>query len=936
VTSPMGAPAAAGAPPTDPATASTAVLSMHCVDKGHIESCLSVVVTALAVVMAGTGHLPTLRLIQALSLRRHPVQGADVSGLGITVGSHMMTNMAAGFLFLGAGNATFGTSNSAIAALLIALHPRLPLNTLDNSCHLQAFRHLYVLAAQPRCVEARDVDSKQLVYVPLGVTTSQQPEEVKKMSSKHRSTDATHACVTTSSRVAPCLLPEKSEVVQVAALGPRYWPQVLSRTPTQPHPNHPQSGRVPPLPFLEPAAFPAPVADCASPPGRAALQQDSMLPPGSRSVTPYAGGRPGGADMRSPQPATLPAAQGDFCYRGHLQGSTAPSHQAYPSALDRLYRQQLVFVKKRSGSLSYADDPSGIRSLLSRVSVLHTGGGQGGAAAPPPLLFTAQPPLAPHPASPTSSCCSAGQGAVMHGSHSSTAVVEGGLSARATGAVSGVGLNNGGGSFGSGSMEAWEDSEDDVGGADARSGAQVAGTRAAPSTAADGGSNDMVHLCATFSADPSIMALAQLLKQLGALQCSTAPRQRQPQQHHINHHYAARTGLCAGAAALEQHHLCHEQPQELQQQQHERQQQQQRLRLGRQWRATQRRQCAALLQFCTSSLYECITAEKAELLAAYLKLYCLVMGFSQAGCPAWLNGTGLLTTALRALPMACAYYTSPLSTACTMVASRPMHALHALSTSPHQHNVAPSAHQVVPPSSTSSGVHTGSGNAGSEAAAEHQQLWRPLLQPALVEGLWMRVQGVWGQLGMMGPSATPSTPATTISTLTNLPPPREPPAWALAAFVAAGTLPPAEQLSCLFAQCVADEPIALAQLGIVAPWAQGLHGEELRACLGACLQLRDVPYGEEVRAALASLRASPQWPRLQAMLRSAALKSRPEGGPMPAAGPAAAAGGSLGQGAQSVVSMALVPLLAAKVPQAPPAVVRLLASCCLPALLRNS
>eukprot|EP00983_Pelagomonas_calceolata_P092603 1157686-Pelagomonas_calceolata.AAC.4 len=43
-----------------------------------------------------TGHLPTLRLIQALSLRRHPVQGADVSGLGITVGSHMMTNMAAG------------------------------------------------------------------------------------------------------------------------------------------------------------------------------------------------------------------------------------------------------------------------------------------------------------------------------------------------------------------------------------------------------------------------------------------------------------------------------------------------------------------------------------------------------------------------------------------------------------------------------------------------------------------------------------------------------------------------------------------------------------------------------------------------------------------------------------------------------------------------
>jgi len=42
------------------------------------------------------GHLPTLRLIQALSLRRHPARGADVSGLGITAGTHMMTNMAAG------------------------------------------------------------------------------------------------------------------------------------------------------------------------------------------------------------------------------------------------------------------------------------------------------------------------------------------------------------------------------------------------------------------------------------------------------------------------------------------------------------------------------------------------------------------------------------------------------------------------------------------------------------------------------------------------------------------------------------------------------------------------------------------------------------------------------------------------------------------------
>ncbi|EFJ50112.1 hypothetical protein VOLCADRAFT_58559, partial [Volvox carteri f. nagariensis] len=32
-----------------------------------------------------------------------------------------------------------------------------------------------------------------------------------------------------------------------------------------------------------------------------------------------------------------------------------------------IYRQLLLFVKKRAGSLSYSQDPSGIRSLLSRA-----------------------------------------------------------------------------------------------------------------------------------------------------------------------------------------------------------------------------------------------------------------------------------------------------------------------------------------------------------------------------------------------------------------------------------------------------------------------------------------------------------------------------------------------------------------------------------------
>ncbi|KAF5836823.1 hypothetical protein DUNSADRAFT_5363 [Dunaliella salina] len=871
------------------------------------------------------------------------------------------------------------------------------------------------LIPKPRCMPALWLSA---------CTHKQATVEAEKMSSKHGGTDASpRSRLTTSSRVAPCLLPEKSEVVQVAALGPRYWPQVLSRTPTQPHPNHSllhKPGFSPPPPTLGPASFLAqPAVEHASLPGKAPQHQDTQgfgcvaqlqgtpgfgcvtqeqEKPGLGCITPYAhGSRPGLTGLRSAQEATLPAVHEDFHYTGDvsLQGSIAPSRQAYPSALDRLYRQQLVFVKKRSGSLSYADDPSGIRSLLSRVSVLHTGGGQGGgAAAPPPLLFTTQPPLMAHHArqggrgqggdvaAPTSTRQSPSLGTGGHGSNSSSsAFVEGEPGARATRGGSGAVIDDGGGTFGSESAEAGDNSEEDANLADVQSGAQAAGganasnASSTPSAAADGGSNDMVHLCATFSADPSIMALAQLLKQLGALQGSAALRQHQAHYHadlyadcHVDQHedhHAARTGVRKGAAVLKHHHfrhertqqhhlyheqtqqqhLSHEQTQQQQQQQQQQQEQEQhmlqqqchqrKLRHGRRWRASQRRQCAALLQFCTSSLYECITAEKAELLAAYLKLYCLVLGFSQAGCPAWLHGSGLLTAALRALPMACAYYTSPIATACTMVASRPLHALHAQSTPGHHQQAAALgvAHPWGPQSSTSGRVHASSSTVGREATAEHQQLWRPLLQPTLVEGLWMRVQGVWGQLGMMGPSAPPPTPTPASHALiSNLPHPREPSMWALAAFVAAAALPPAKQLSHCFTQCVAEEPSAVAGLSAAAPWALTMHGEQLRACLGACLQLHDVPYGEEVRAAVASLRASPYWTRLQAMLRSVmASKPRPPGGPMQAA--AEVGGGGMGQGAESVVGMALVPLLAAKVPHAPPAVVRVLASCCLPALL---
>lgn len=80
----------------------------------------------------------------------------------VTYGSHMAIHMALGFLFLGAGRYTLSRSPQAIAALVCALFPKFPTHSNDNRYHLQAFRHLYVLAVEPRIFLPRDIDSGKL------------------------------------------------------------------------------------------------------------------------------------------------------------------------------------------------------------------------------------------------------------------------------------------------------------------------------------------------------------------------------------------------------------------------------------------------------------------------------------------------------------------------------------------------------------------------------------------------------------------------------------------------------------------------------------------------------------------------------------------------------------------------------------------------------
>ncbi|RMZ89809.1 hypothetical protein DV736_g2971, partial [Chaetothyriales sp. CBS 134916] len=112
-----------------------------------VRNCLDIVALSAAIVMAGSGDLIVMRRLRSL----HGRTDRDTP-----FGSHMAAHMALGALFLGGGTMTFGTSDLAVAALCISLYPMWPNDVLDNKGHLQALRHLWVLAVEGRCLVARD------------------------------------------------------------------------------------------------------------------------------------------------------------------------------------------------------------------------------------------------------------------------------------------------------------------------------------------------------------------------------------------------------------------------------------------------------------------------------------------------------------------------------------------------------------------------------------------------------------------------------------------------------------------------------------------------------------------------------------------------------------------------------------------------------------
>ncbi|KAG0344650.1 Anaphase-promoting complex subunit 1 [Podila humilis] len=220
---------------------------------------------AAAMVAAGSGRIDLLRRLRVLHKR--------ATG-EISYGSHMAYHMALGLLFVGGGGYTLGTSPSCVATLLCSFYPRFPTGPSDNRAHLQAFRHLWVLALEPRCLVTRETYTGICCSVPVRIhlkaayfqsqpqlgferrgsvtedwvrsrqgqaprfgTTSSVTNMRASIAGPMYSKQGVDSGVVMKDEVletmTPCLLPELSLISKIEVLGPRYWPMTLDMVDEQ-------------------------------------------------------------------------------------------------------------------------------------------------------------------------------------------------------------------------------------------------------------------------------------------------------------------------------------------------------------------------------------------------------------------------------------------------------------------------------------------------------------------------------------------------------------------------------------------------------------------------------------------------------------------------------------------------------------------------------
>ncbi len=172
----------------------------HRIKRAAVRDGLNLISISLNMVMAGTGEINCLRRLR---------YSFGMYNQAIRYGTHVAIHVSLGLLFLGGGRYTLGTSDAAIACMVAAFFPRFAQISSDNKTYLQALRHLWVLAVEPRCLIARDVDTKEVVYLPVKIKAKDGKE------------------AGTTQLISPTLIPDLDKMLSIRVDTPRYWPFYL-------------------------------------------------------------------------------------------------------------------------------------------------------------------------------------------------------------------------------------------------------------------------------------------------------------------------------------------------------------------------------------------------------------------------------------------------------------------------------------------------------------------------------------------------------------------------------------------------------------------------------------------------------------------------------------------------------------------------------------
>jgi len=119
-----------------------------------------------------------------------------------------------GLLFLGGGKLGLNTSPSSIAALICAFFPKFPTHSADNRYHLQALRHLYVLAVEPRLLVPRCSETGKIIKCNLSL----------------RYSDTIQYRGINLEMQAPILLPSLTILDSVAVADIEFWTTLFAKT----------------------------------------------------------------------------------------------------------------------------------------------------------------------------------------------------------------------------------------------------------------------------------------------------------------------------------------------------------------------------------------------------------------------------------------------------------------------------------------------------------------------------------------------------------------------------------------------------------------------------------------------------------------------------------------------------------------------------------